>query len=75
MSQNRRKRQTMAYKILASQCTQCGACEFECPNGAISMKGDTYKIDPAACTECAGQFDEPQCDAVCPVPGTCVKAA
>ena len=21
----------MAYKIIASQCTACGACEFECP--------------------------------------------
>jgi ferredoxin len=64
----------MAYKILGSQCTVCGACEFECPTGAISMKGDTYKIDPATCTECEGHFDAPQCDAVCPVSGTCVPA-
>lgn len=65
----------MAYKILASQCTQCGACEFECPNGAISMKGDGYVIDLTACTECEGQYDAPQCDAVCPMPGTIKKAA
>lgn len=62
----------MAYKIITSQCTVCGACEFECPNAAIRMKGDTYIIDPAKCTECDG--DAPKCDEVCPVDGTCVPA-
>ena len=57
----------MAYKIIASQCTGCSACEFECPNAAISMKGDTFIIDPNKCTECEGFHDEPQCAAVCPV--------
>ncbi len=64
----------MAYKIIVSQCTVCGACEFECPNAAIKMKGDTYIIDPVKCTECAGSFDKPQCAEVCPVPKTCVPA-
>lgn len=64
----------MAYKIIASQCTGCSACEFECPNAAISMKGDTFIIDPAKCTECEGHYDHPQCDTVCPVPKTCVAA-
>ncbi len=47
----------MAYKIVASQCTVCGACEFECPNAAISLKRDMYVIDPKKCTECEGHFD------------------
>ena len=64
----------MAYKIIASQCTACGACEFECPTAAIKLKGDTYIIDAKICTECDGHFDTPQCDTVCPVPKTCVKA-
>jgi ferredoxin len=64
----------MAFKIITSQCTVCGACEFECPTAAIKMKGDTYIIDPAKCTECDGHFDTQQCAAVCPVPNTCVKA-
>ncbi len=64
----------MAYKILTSQCTVCGACEFECPNAAISLKRGTYVIDPILCNECEGFFDAPQCDEVCPVPGTCVPA-
>jgi ferredoxin len=38
------------------------------------MKGDTYIVDPAKCTECEGSFDKPQCAEVCPVPKTCVKA-
>lgn len=64
----------MAYKIIKSQCTVCGACEFECPNAAIKFKGDTYIIDAGLCTECEGHFDVPQCVAVCPVPETCVPA-
>ena len=64
----------MAYKIIASQCTGCSACEFECPNAAISMKGETFIIDPNKCTECEGQYDHPQCDTVCPVPDTCIPA-
>ena len=64
----------MAYKIVASQCTVCGACEDECPNSAISLKVEMFVIDPAKCTECEGHFDTPQCAAVCPVPKTCIKA-
>jgi ferredoxin len=64
----------MALKIITSQCTVCGACEFECPNAAISIKRDTYVIDPKKCTECEGHYEKPQCAAVCPVPNTCVKA-
>jgi ferredoxin len=56
----------MAYKIDASGCTGCGSCEFECPNGAIRMKGDIYVINPGKCTECQGHFDVPQCVSACP---------
>ncbi len=65
----------MAFKIVASQCTACGACEFECPSAAIRFKGETYIIDAKKCTECEGAFDTQQCAAVCPVPNTCIKAA
>lgn len=56
----------MAYRIDAGQCTVCGACEFECPNHAIAMKGDTYVINAKKCKECEGLFDTPQCIEVCP---------
>jgi ferredoxin len=64
----------MAYKIVASQCTVCGACEFECPNAAIGMKRGMYVIEASKCTECEGHFDKPQCVAVCPVENTCIPA-
>ncbi len=64
----------MAYRIVASNCTACGACEFECPNEAISMSGDVYVIDAEKCTECQGHYDKPQCATVCPIDMTCVPA-
>lgn len=30
----------MTLKIIASQCTSCTACEAECPNLAISERGE-----------------------------------
>jgi ferredoxin len=64
----------VAYKIIASQCTNCSICEFECPNAAISMKGGTFVINPKKCTECDGHFDRPRCAELCPVENTCVPA-
>ncbi|MCL1962198.1 MAG: YfhL family 4Fe-4S dicluster ferredoxin [Desulfovibrionaceae bacterium] len=56
----------MALTITA-ECINCDVCEPECPNEAISMGGEYYRIDPGRCTECVGHFDEPQCVQVCPV--------
>jgi ferredoxin len=64
----------MAFMIDPSLCTACGACEFECPNNAISMAGHIYAIDPAKCQECNGVYDTQQCAKVCPVPDTCIPA-
>lgn len=52
---------------ITDDCTMCGSCEPECPVNAITEGEDTYIIDPNACVECVGHFDEPQCVDVCPV--------
>jgi ferredoxin len=56
----------MAYKI-TEECINCGACEPECPNQAITAGDEIYVIDPEKCTECVGHHDSSQCAAVCPV--------
>lgn len=53
--------------MITEECINCGVCEPECPNEAISEGEETFQIDPALCTECVGFHDEEQCAAVCPV--------
>ncbi len=52
---------------ITSECINCGACEPECPNNAISQGDPIYVIDPLLCTECVGFHDYEACAAVCPV--------
>ncbi|HEY0705767.1 MAG TPA: YfhL family 4Fe-4S dicluster ferredoxin [Polyangia bacterium] len=52
---------------ITEECINCGACEPECPNEAISEGDDIYVIDPKLCTECVGFHDHEACQAVCPV--------
>lgn len=53
--------------MITEECINCGACEPECPNEAITEGREVYVINPVRCTECVGHFDEEQCAAVCPV--------
>jgi ferredoxin len=52
---------------ITDECINCDVCEPVCPNQAISMGPEFYRIDPDRCTECVGHFDEPQCATLCPV--------
>ncbi|NNF08121.1 MAG: YfhL family 4Fe-4S dicluster ferredoxin [Candidatus Eisenbacteria bacterium] len=52
---------------ITDECIDCGACEPECPNEAISKGDGIYIIDPKLCTECVGFHEEEQCQYVCPV--------
>ncbi len=53
--------------LINDECVNCGVCEPECPNDAISEGDDIYVIEAAKCTECVGHYDEAQCVDVCPV--------
>ncbi len=53
--------------MITDECINCDVCEPECPNEAISQGEEIYVIDPNKCTECIGNYDEPQCVQVCPV--------
>jgi len=63
----------MALKIIQS-CVNCWACEPLCPNGAIQAGVPHFRIDAGQCGECLGDFDEPQCTAICPIEGAIVDA-
>ena len=54
----------MAYTIDQDKCIQCGACESECPEGAISEVNGTFVIDAAKC------IDDGACSDVCPSEAT-----
>jgi len=53
--------------LITDECINCGACEFECPNGAISEGEDIYEINRDLCTECVGFHGNESCQMVCPV--------
>src|SRR5512140_1948649 len=53
--------------VITEECINCGACEPECPNEAISEGTDVYVIDANLCTECVGFHASEACQAVCPV--------
>lgn len=51
----------MAYSIDKSVCVGCGACEANCPAGAITATDDNkYQIGDA-CVDCGA------CESACPV--------
>jgi ferredoxin len=52
---------------ITDECINCGACEPECPNEAISAGEEIFIIDPALCTECVGFHGDEACQDVCPV--------
>ena len=35
--------------VISDECVSCGACEAECPVGAISQGADHFEIDADAC--------------------------
>ena len=46
--------------VIGDECVSCGACEAECPVGAISQGADHYEITADSCVDCGA------CAAQCP---------
>ena len=58
----------MALKII-NTCVNCYACQPVCPSEAIYQAEAHFLINPKKCTECHGDFEEPQCASICPIEG------
>jgi ferredoxin len=56
------------------ECIQCGACEPECPNQAITNADGKYSIDATKCDECAKAGGDQRCKSVCPAEGAILTA-
>lgn len=63
----------MAFKIVAS-CVNCWACEPICPSKAIVAAEPHFLIEASKCTECAGDYADPQCTSICPVEGAILNS-
>lgn len=61
----------MAFRIVDS-CVNCWACEPLCPSAAIRVAKPHFLIDASQCTECRGDYADPQCASICPIEGAIV---
>lgn len=62
----------MALEIVES-CVNCWACLPLCPSRAIYEAKPHFLIDADKCTECAGDYADPQCATICPIEGAIVN--
>ena len=46
--------------VINEECVSCGACESECPIGAIAQGASYYEIDADTCVDCGA------CASACP---------
>jgi ferredoxin len=48
-------------------CVNCFACMEVCPSEAIYEAKPHFLIDAKKCTECDGDYSDPQCASICPI--------
>ncbi|GAB6051908.1 hypothetical protein JCM17960_07280 [Magnetospira thiophila] len=63
----------MSLQIIES-CTNCWACLPLCPSEAIVEAKPHFLIETKKCTECEGDFADPQCASICPIEGAILDA-
>jgi Fe-S-cluster-containing hydrogenase component 2 len=63
----------MALQIVAS-CVNCWACMDLCPSDSIRPGNLHFLINQHTCTECAGDYADPQCASICPIEGAILLA-
>jgi ferredoxin len=63
----------MALQIIEG-CVNCWACAPLCPSKAIYEAAPHFLIDAGKCTECDGDYLDPQCASICPIEGIILNA-
>lgn len=63
----------MALQIVAA-CVNCFACLDVCPTEAIVEAQPHFLIDGKKCSECEGDFADPQCASICPIEAAILDA-
>jgi len=63
----------MSLSIIDS-CVNCWACLDVCPSNAIYEAKPHFMIDAKKCTECEGDYADPQCASICPIEGAILDA-
>ena len=58
----------MTFRITEG-CVNCWACEPLCPSRAIYEARPHFLVDAKKCTECDGDYADPQCASICPIEG------
>ncbi len=56
----------MAVKIV-DNCVNCWACVPVCPSQAIYEAKPHFLVDAKKCSECDGDYADPQCASICPI--------
>ncbi len=63
----------MSLSIIES-CVNCFACMEVCPSDAIVEAKPHFLIEAKKCSECDGDYADPQCASICPIEGAILDA-